>query len=244
MKFLEFTSDDYKIHNRSHLDRYLVELGNLVIAGQKKDLEKFGMVAACVLDPDHRAVARTSMKVGDKWSHAERNAIDAYESEYGEIPEGSIILTTLSPCDGPMSDRYEGSCTDYINESPVKKVYCGYTDPSQHNEDFEFTVETTTNRDIQRLCKKFADTFLGDEHHPLEDASGVIASKSQAKDPRYSMSLTKDVRPGQIEKNLKAFDLAELKQRLDPKCWKGKHIGTPKTKIKGGVRVNNCVPNK
>ena len=40
-----------------------------------------------------------------------------------------------------------------------------------------------------------------------EDASGVIASRSQAKDPRYSMSLTKDVRPSQIEKNLKAFDL-------------------------------------
>ena len=33
-----------------------------------------------------------------------------------------------------------------------------------------------------------------------------------------------------------------IKQRLDPKCWKGKKIGNPKTKIKGGVRVNNCVP--
>lgn len=34
----------------------------------------------------------------------------------------------------------------------------------------------------------------------------------------------------------------EAKQRLDPKCWKGKKIGNPKTKMKGGVRVNNCVP--
>ena len=33
-------------------------------------------------------------------------------------------------------------------------------------------------------------------------------------------------------------------QRLDPKCWKGKKIGNPKTKVKGGVRVNNCVPVK
>ena len=108
-----------------------------------------------------------------------------------------------------MADRYQGSCTDYINASPVKKVYCGYSDPSQHNEDFEFTVETTSNKDIQKLCKKFADTFLGDENHPMEDASGVIATKKQANDPRYSMSLTQDVRPGQIEKNLKAFNLAE-----------------------------------
>ena len=36
--------------------------------------------------------------------------------------------------------------------------------------------------------------------------------------------------------------LAEERVRLDPKCWKGKKIGNPKTKMKGGVRVNNCVP--
>jgi len=36
--------------------------------------------------------------------------------------------------------------------------------------------------------------------------------------------------------------VAEEKVRLDPKCWKGKKIGNPKTKMKGGVRVNNCVP--
>lgn len=35
-------------------------------------------------------------------------------------------------------------------------------------------------------------------------------------------------------------DVAEEKQRLDPKCWDGyKKQGT---KMKGGVRVNNCVP--
>ena len=36
--------------------------------------------------------------------------------------------------------------------------------------------------------------------------------------------------------------IAEEKTRLDPKCWTGKKIGNPKTKVKGGVRVNNCVP--
>jgi len=36
--------------------------------------------------------------------------------------------------------------------------------------------------------------------------------------------------------------ISEEKVRLDPKCWKGKKIGNPKTKMKGGVRVNNCVP--
>lgn len=35
--------------------------------------------------------------------------------------------------------------------------------------------------------------------------------------------------------------LNEAKQRIDPKCWKGKH--KEGTKIKNGIRVNNCVPN-
>lgn len=244
MRFLEFKDSDYEIHDRKHLDKYLVELASLVVENQQTDPAYYGMVAACVLDPDHNSVRSTSTKEGNKWRHAERNAMEAYEETYGTIPEGSIIITTLSPCDGAMADRYQSSCTDLINNSSVKKVYCGYMDPSQHDEDFEFTVEATSNKDIQKLCKKFADTFLGDPDHPIDECggTGVIASKSHAKDPRYSMSLTKDVRPGQVEKNLKAFGLAELKQRLDPKCWKGKH--KEGTKIKGGIRVNNCVPNK
>lgn len=31
------------------------------------------------------------------------------------------------------------------------------------------------------------------------------------------------------------------KTRIDKKCWKGKKIGKPATKVKDGVRVNNCV---
>lgn len=34
------------------------------------------------------------------------------------------------------------------------------------------------------------------------------------------------------------------KVRLDPHCWSGKKLGNPKTKMKGGVRVNNCVPKE
>ena len=35
-------------------------------------------------------------------------------------------------------------------------------------------------------------------------------------------------------------ELSEIKQRLDAKCWQGKR--KEGTKIKGGIRVNNCVP--
>lgn len=52
--------------------------------------------------------------------------------------------------------------------------------------------------------------------------------------------------PEDLEKLLELRNKIEeaIKQRLDPKCWKGKKIGNPKTKIKGGVRVNNCVPKE
>lgn len=47
-----------------------------------------------------------------------------------------------------------------------------------------------------------------------------------------------------IVKDLKQdISMAEsVKQRLDPHCWKNKH--KEGTKIKGGVRVNNCVANE
>jgi len=41
---------------------------------------------------------------------------------------------------------------------------------------------------------------------------------------------------------MRLHDFFEAKVRLDPKCWTGYKIGNPKTKMKGGVRVNNCVP--
>ena len=40
----------------------------------------------------------------------------------------------------------------------------------------------------------------------------------------------------------KLKDMDEAKQRLDPKCWTGYHKAG--TKMKGGTRVNNCVPNE
>jgi hypothetical protein len=47
----------------------------------------------------------------------------------------------------------------------------------------------------------------------------------------------------QVERALGDVSEAKaVKTRLDPKCWTGKKIGNPKTKVKGGVRVNNCVP--
>ena len=165
MKFLEFKDSDYEIHSRPKLDRILLELCHRVIKGQKHDPVKYGMVAACVLDPKNRKVFGVNEAAGDgKRRHAERVAIDRYIENYGPVPQGSIILTTLSPCNEygtEMADkRYGESCTDIINESRCRKVYCGYMDPSQQDEHARYNLEETDNKDIQRMCEKFADTFL------------------------------------------------------------------------------------
>lgn len=65
------------------------------------------------------------------------------------------------------------------------------------------------------------------------------ASKSLPADPfsRTTGQIPKG-KTGQVHK----VDMDEEKQRLDPKCWTGyKKQGT---KMKGGTRVNNCVPKE
>lgn len=43
---------------------------------------------------------------------------------------------------------------------------------------------------------------------------GVVANKKQSRDPRYSMSLTHDVRPGEVGRQLKKMHLADSVQNL------------------------------
>jgi pyrimidine deaminase RibD-like protein len=170
MKIVEFIQSDYEIHSRDKLDKILIELCDLMIKDQKIDPKKYGMVASCVLDPDNNKILCVNEDAGDGTRrHAERVAIDSYVEKYGEIPEGSIIITTLSPCNEDDTEmaagRYGESCTDLINNSNVRKVYCGYKDPTQDNDHEKYTLEETSNSGIKNLCKKFADTFLKDELH-------------------------------------------------------------------------------
>lgn len=165
MRLDEFDKSDYEIHDRPKLDKILLELCHHIIEGQNIDPEKYGMVAACVLDPENRKVYGVNEAAGDnKRRHAERVAIDRYEEHYGPIPEGSIIVTTLSPCNENgtemADDRYGESCTDLVNDSNCRKVYCGYIDPTQDNSHSKYTLEETSNDKIKTLCNKFANTFL------------------------------------------------------------------------------------
>jgi len=225
-----------KENDNSKLDEILYKLCNIV---KKEIKEKTGehAVAACIIDPDNRIVAKTSKDKHGRWIHAENNAIDTYENKYGEVPEGSIIVTTLSPCneydDRTSDERFGESCTDYINSKGIKKVYCGYMDPTQDNDIRQFDIIETSDNDLRHECKKFADTFLKknvEENYTMQfaaektppvspyagvkdnqyrggisEASGYIPSKKQKNDPRFKTALTVDINPYTMKKGAKQF---------------------------------------
>jgi len=191
---------DFQIVNHAKLDRILVRLCELVIDGQRKDPDLYGMVAAAVLDPDNNCVVALNYQKPEGDVHGERAAIDAYRERFGEIPEGSIILTTCSPCTEPMPERYGDSCKDLISSTPVHKVYAGYRDPSQQTfgGDKTYHLQITRNKKIQELCRAFADTWLKDQLDELsflgspctKDCSGHRAGYawSQSKGGRVANS--------------------------------------------------------
>jgi hypothetical protein len=95
----------------------------------------------------------------------------------------------------PFADSDEEALALYINDKEERDI--------NNVEDEEHGLERRINnieRQLQDLLHKNVDECGG---------TGVVANKKQANDPRYKTSLTKDVRPGQINKSLRAFDLAE-----------------------------------
>jgi len=155
---------DFQIHSTDKLDSILAELCEMIIDGKKKNPDYFGMVAAAVLDPNNNVVMGINYPNASSNTriHAERAAVNKYHDQFGEVPPGSIIVTTLSPCSEAMSERYGESCTDFINDLGVHKVYCGYKDPTQHVEHKQFHTRETRNSKLRELCKQFADTFLNE----------------------------------------------------------------------------------
>jgi len=153
-------AEDFQIHDHDKLDRILTQLCEMVIRGQQQNPD-LGMVAAAVLDPDNQCIAGINYpsETGHR-VHAERAAIDAYARQFGAVPRGSIVITTLSPCSEHMDERYSDDCTELLHEHGIHKVYCGYQDPTQRVGHKRFHTECTRNRKLHELCHQFAATFL------------------------------------------------------------------------------------
>ena len=137
-------------------DNVLVDLCELIIDNKRKN-NKNGLVAASVVDGNRRVDATSSFN--GKWVHAERNAINKFIKQYGKISDNAVIVTTLSPCVDPMSDRRGTSCSELISTTPIRRVYCGYRDPEHQELNNNLDISFTDNGHITSMCKAFADTF-------------------------------------------------------------------------------------
>jgi hypothetical protein len=69
----------------------------------------------------------------------------------------------------------------------------------------------------------------------------VLGTMTEAVNPAQQAAIAINMKK-QHKKPKQTDEATATSTRLDPKCWTGKKIGNPKTKVKNGVRVNNCVP--
>ena len=99
--------------------------------------------------------------------------------------------------------------------------------------------------DDPKTGKRVYKGIRGDQYDaPKKKTTGhePDADRDRAAHRAHDRSMTESIESYMEELERAGYGLQEEKVRLDPKCWKGKKIGSPKTKVKGGVRVNNCVP--
>jgi pyrimidine deaminase RibD-like protein len=163
---------DYEIRNYHKLDKYLSELCNLVEQGQASGKD-FGMVAAGILPLKGDYMARLNRPGTDgKRIHAEHAVINDFIKKYGKIPEGTVLLTTLSPCTKHLEERDGPSCSNLVEQHGIQKVYCGYIDPTQEADHRDYNLMETSNDSIRTKCKEFADTFLDEVEENFADGKG------------------------------------------------------------------------
>ena len=120
--------------------------------------------------------------------------------------ERSALSTSLGPIDGGLWKSQEGKkrWLDGLDQLHLKYTY------STERKEYNKKRQQILNQ-IKQL-KKTSKAYI--EVNEEAAGAGVIANKKQARDPRYSMSLTRDVRPGEVQRQLKKMHLADNVQRL------------------------------
>ena len=149
-----------------------------------------------------------------------------------DLDDNPIRLKDFVPHD---PDMMEDSVTD---------VELSNIDPDDHGE----TEGRFVKNQIQTMLRVLShlENAIGDDEN-LPEWVEMLLSQSQDKIVGvmdYMISAKERAKEEQTGSSslMKELRMMEEKVRLDPHCWKNKH--KEGTKIKGGVRVNNCVPNK
>ena len=112
-----------------------------------------------------------------------------------------------------------GQQVDVSHGTPSRAAWNAVRDNPKARSEFLLQMYGRDDPELGRVLDKIPKTVN-------EEAGGVgvIASKKQAKDPRYSHSLTVDIRPGEVGRQLRKMHLADNVQKLK------EEIGTLKEK--------------
>ena len=155
-------SESQEITKLGKLDSVLEKCIEMIRRGHESDPEKYGRVAACLIDNKNNHTYAINMPGPNHTRrHAERMAIDKHLKSHGRIGPNAIMITTLSPCVDHMDERYGESCTDLLSDYGIEKCYAGWQDPTQHPaEDYPFNLQITDNADIFNTCRDIAASFL------------------------------------------------------------------------------------
>lgn len=167
-RIIELRLKDFEIHSTGKLDHILANCCKIVLDKHEQDPEYWGMVGACVLGTGGKIAYGVNHVVDEEGlrDHAEVVALKNYINRYGSSAvDGSIIITTLSPCSTDIDQPGGINCVNYIEGHDIKKVYCGWSDPTQdYTENYKhkhFHIQETRNKKLQELCRRMAATFLG-----------------------------------------------------------------------------------
>jgi pyrimidine deaminase RibD-like protein len=147
------------VDRSKYYDAILTQVCSKVLHLYKKDKNKYGLCGSVVLNTDNKIAF--GIYHPNTGVHSERDAIDNYESKYGELTSTCIILTTCSPCTDPMKNRKGESCRDMIDKTPIGYVYAGFRDPTQHTFDKKkYKLVITDNEKLNTLCAMFATSWI------------------------------------------------------------------------------------
>jgi pyrimidine deaminase RibD-like protein len=158
----EDVDESQEITKLGKLDSVLEKCIEMIRRGYETDPDKYGRVAACLIDNHNNHTYAINMPGPNHTRrHAEHMAIAKHLKRHGRIGPNAIMVTTLSPCMNHMDERYGESCTDLLVQHGIEKCYAGWEDPTQQPaEDYPFNLQVTNNADIFNTCKDIAASFL------------------------------------------------------------------------------------
>jgi hypothetical protein len=146
-------------------------------------------------------------------------------------------LAGVSPSLKVNGKSYFETVAEFCAANPVKvKKVKKVAEPKQEPAAPQGEPEMAETVDTYSVKTDAGQEFpCNDQDHAVNKARSLLSYKKA--DKVYILKNGKAVYSWQL--NSKLEPIAETKQRLDPKCWKGyRKAGT---KIKGGVKVNKCV---